>query len=631
MARRVSLTDQPDIVPLNESTLVAAPGRVLVALRAHQLLLALLGCYLALGVVASLLIPPWQSPDEPGHFEYVRNLQLGVADESPEVQRPIIASLYSFHFWQYAGHVPPSLVPLSLTDPSLHLLRQTDKTPLYYWLAGLVSRWTDDTILQLYSIRWLSVLLSALTIPLAYATAREVLPAERAGLALLAAALVVFLPMYEYIGASVNPDNIGAPLAATTVFLAVRTLRGKQPVASAFGAIVVAGLAFWARRSTVACLPWIGLVVGACALGWIWRRLPRVLSIALIGLGCAVALAAVAWPSDAVAAWRAVGSTWGAPRSNLYAYEGLHSLRIARSAGARQAALVELLPDPRVRALVGRPITLDAMVRSASAPVTGSLAMVSNGKRAFQSAFIATPDWQRVTLSYVVPTDTASLYITLAATGPGELFFDRVRVLDAHTGAPAARVSNMGGEEALLWWQQRFPQNRMVQYLMRIIQSAFDGVYSSPEALALYPWFLYQLFSSLYGRFGWMNVGLSDGLYLAVGLVCVGLLLGLTRTWRSAGGLEANQRRALAWMALLVILAIVTLFLEYTPYLYAPTYPQGRYLFPVLVPIVCLLVSGLAQLLPARHDQRGTLVALGLLIGLSAWCWAGVIVPHFYR
>jgi 4-amino-4-deoxy-L-arabinose transferase-like glycosyltransferase len=631
MARRIPLTDQPDVQLLHRRAPLALAERIQTALRAEQLLLALLGCYLVVGLAASLFIPPWQAPDEPPHFAYVRSLQLGVSGDTPDTQRPIIASLYNFRFWDYRGAPAPAQVPASFTAPSLSLFPQIEKTPFYYWLGAHVASWTDDLILQLYSVRWLSVLLSMLAIPLIYATAREILPAERAGMALAAAALVAFLPMYEYIGAAVNPDNLGAPLAAAAILLAVRALRGKQPIAASVGAVLLAALAFWARRSTIVIVPWSLLVAAVCALGWVRRRYSRAALLALVATGLALILAAVVWPSDRAAAWRAVGGDWGATRSDQSAFEGTHSLRIVRSAQTPEALLVQSLPPPRVREVLGRTVLLDAMVRSAGTPTRGALALSVRGGHSASTPFMATGDWQHVALSYVVPTNTLNLDVILIAAGTGELLFDRVQLLAGGTATPATIISNSGGEVVLSWWQQRFQQNQAVQYLTRIIQSARDGVYGSPQALALYPWFLYHMFSSLYGRFGWMNFGLSDQLYLAIGLVCVGLLCGLARVGRRAGGLVPGQRHAITWLALLVVMAVATLLLDYTPYLYTSTYPQGRYLFPVLAPIAALLVSGFAQLLPARYERQGLLSALALLIALDVWSWAGVIVPYFYR
>lgn len=630
MARRISLADRPDATPLRSSVHTSAAERALAALRTHNLLLALIAGYLVIGFGASLLIPPWQSPDEPPHFAYVRGIQLGVSPDSPDIQRPIIASLYAFHFWQYSGVAAPTEIPESFVAPSLHLFPQTEKTPLYYWLSARVIGWTDDLILQLYSARWLAVLLSMATIPLVYATAREVLPRQRQALALVAAALAAFLPMYQYIGAAVNPDNLGAPLAAAAILLTVRALRGKQALPSAIGALLLAALAFWARRSTIVILPWALLAALACIVGWFGRRWSRRVAAALVAAGVVVVAAAALWPGDAPAAWLAHGAPWGAVRSDTAAFEGAYSLRIARGADTGPAQLVQPLPAPRVRALQGRAVLLDAMVRSAGPRAHGSLVLATPGDSE-RAAFAATDKWQRVSISYVVPTATLTLNVVLSADGPGELFFDRVQLLDAGGSAPAALVSDGGGEEALRWWQQRFAQNQVVQYLSRILQSARDGVYASPEAQALYPWFLYNFFSSLYGRFGWMNFGLNDWLYLAIGFGCAALLGGLALAWRRASGLEASRRRALAWLALLAFLAVATPILDYTPYLYFGTYPQGRYLFPVLAPFAALLVSGLAQILPARYERGGILATLALLIALDLWSWAGVIVPHYYR
>ena len=117
----------------------AALERVLADLRAQGLLLALIGCYLAIGLAASLLIPPWQSPDEPTHFEYARGLAIGNTAETPVIQAPIIASFYRYRFWDYRDVPAPNPAPASFSELQRLLLRQTDKAPLYYWLAAAVS------------------------------------------------------------------------------------------------------------------------------------------------------------------------------------------------------------------------------------------------------------------------------------------------------------------------------------------------------------------------------------------------------------------------------------------------------------------------------------------------------------
>src|SRR5690348_11348802 len=69
-------------------------------------------------IVLAVTTPPWQGPDEPKHFEYVRRLidlrdqlwsehrLLRLEDASPDLQRQIIRSMEAHHFWRYAGPVP---------------------------------------------------------------------------------------------------------------------------------------------------------------------------------------------------------------------------------------------------------------------------------------------------------------------------------------------------------------------------------------------------------------------------------------------------------------------------------------------------------------------------------------------
>jgi hypothetical protein len=115
-----------------------------------------------------------------------------------------------------------------------------------------------------------------------------------------------------------------------------------------------------------------------------------------------------------------------------------------------------------------------------------------------------------------------------------------------------------------------------------------------------------------------------------IGLIWVVLLIALIGVWRRASDFGAHGRRAIFWMLLLVVLTIATILLEFAGYLNVRIYPQGRYLFPVLAAIAVLLVSGLAQLLPARHDRAAAAILIVLFLALDLWSWGSVIVPAFY-
>lgn len=637
----VAARAQPAALPKPASSVLI---RALAGLQAQPLLLALVGCYLAVGCLASLLIPPWQSPDEPAHFEYARNVAVGASGETPAVQQPIIASFYRYRFWDFRGVDVPEVAPASFTKLNRLIIRQTDKTPFYYWMAAAASSWTDDVTLQLYSMRWLSVLLSALTIPLAYLIAREALPQARSALALVAAAVVAFLPMYGYIGASVNPDTIGAPLGAATIWLAARGLRGKQPAWMVAGALLCALLAFWARRSSIALIPWALLLVAVWALGYAAHRLPRAFVWAA-GLGLALAVAvALAWPSEQAASWNVFGSQQGPTRSDQVAYAGAHSLRLAGQGQPQPIQLVQPLTPAQLRQLAKQSVIIQAVVRSGAGRVPGQLILSvvpnvgSRDKLRLEQTpventvvpFVATPEWQPIELSATMPAVAQWGNVLLELDGGGELFVDQVQLLDAATRAQPLVLSNAGGEDALLWWQQRYWNNQVVQYLTRILRSARDGIYVSPAALELYPYFLGQMFDSLVGRFGWMSIFLSRTLIYALGAIWLALLAAVAGVWRRDGEFDLARRRVVIWLLLAIVFTIGSIFLEYTSYLFARTYPQGRYLFPVLAAIAALLAVGLAQVLPARHDRVAVAAIIVALIALDIWSWGGVIVPYFY-
>lgn len=600
--------------------------------RINPVLLTLMGFYLVAGFLASLLIPPWQSPDEPTHFEYARGLQAGTLEATPEIQQPIIESFYTFHFWQYRFVDTPDEHPQSFAElrPGL-LLDQTSKTPVYYTLAAQVSRWTDDTVLQLYSMRWLSVLLSSLTIPLVYLAAREVLPSHRMPLALLAAAIIAFLPMYSYMGASVNPDNIGSPLAAATVLCAIRAIRRKQTIVMLGMLLLLAIVTFWARRSAIAIVPWAGLIAALFAFTWSWRHLPRVASVVIIGGAIVLPLIGVAWPGNVTAAWLPHTDVSTPTYTDRYAYDGDQSLRtINNGTVEQQINLEQALSIPRSRSLAGRTVVFQAMMRSSSEPTIGRVAIVNNNNVAEVRVFDATSTWTSVELTYTVPPDTAQLFISLGAEDSGEVLFDHISLHDADTGEQKDVLSNPGGEQVVRWWEEQFSSNSVVWYSSRILQAWRDGIYFSPEAFALYPHFLYQMFASLIGRFGWMNFGLPNSLYLGIGLVYSVFACGLLGVWRRQRGLESTRRLSLIALGSLVVMAVITLVLEYTPALGPSTFPQGRYLFPVLSAIVVLLVSGLAQIVPKHYDRHTVIVGTLLLATIWLWSWFGVIVPHFY-
>ncbi len=146
----------------------------------HFPLYLVLAAYFVVGGLYAARIPAWQAPDEPAHYNYVRQLaQTGAY--------PVIAP--GDYDQQLIGEriAPPGARP----DFPLDAVQYEDhQPPLFYTLAVPVFLAFGGA---LQPLRLLSLLAGALTVVFAYLAVLEILP-RQASVAALAAAFVALLP-----------------------------------------------------------------------------------------------------------------------------------------------------------------------------------------------------------------------------------------------------------------------------------------------------------------------------------------------------------------------------------------------------------------------------------------------------
>ncbi|NJN54331.1 MAG: DUF2142 domain-containing protein [Anaerolineae bacterium] len=175
-------------------------------MRKNAPLLLILAGYLFLGSLFARQTPAWQSPDEPAHYNYVRQLADGrlpvmeVGDYDEAYRNEVIGS----HF---APEYP--IMPITYEDwqPPLYYLLQT---PGFLLSGG-----------SLTAMRLLSLLLGAGVVALAYAAARLLLP-QQEWVAWSTAVLVAFLPQHLSMMASANNDALAELLIAALLLLLLR-------------------------------------------------------------------------------------------------------------------------------------------------------------------------------------------------------------------------------------------------------------------------------------------------------------------------------------------------------------------------------------------------------------------------
>jgi 4-amino-4-deoxy-L-arabinose transferase-like glycosyltransferase len=234
--------------------------------------------YLGVGVLYAIETPDWQVPDEPAHYNYVRQL-------AEEGRFPVLEM--GDYDQYYMGRLTSERFPPEL---SLEAVEYEDhQPPLYYLLATPVYLMFDGALAPL---RLFSVVLGAGVVLLAYAVAAAVFP-TRPLIALGTAAFLAFLPQHVAMMAGVNNDSLAELLIGVILWMAVvdggrRTAarnegrRTKDEARWSVGLGVVLGLGL-ATKTTF--LPIALVVVLAVLLAWwregerAWGRLARTLAL----------------------------------------------------------------------------------------------------------------------------------------------------------------------------------------------------------------------------------------------------------------------------------------------------------------------------------------------------------------
>jgi hypothetical protein len=234
----------------------------------------------------SQITPPFQVPDEPSHFAYVK--QLAEAHALP--------SLHTFAFSPEESQalvdldedpnaiLPPtgaisSLAQQRTLDRHLALAGElpregsnaagvaTSEPPLYYLLETVpyTVGSQGNLLTRLELMRLLSALFAGLTAMFVFLFVRETLPATRA--AWLAGGLsVAFAPLLGFMSGAVNPDSLLFAVSAALFWALARAFRRGLTYrrAAMIGAITAAGLL--TKLNFVGLFP--GVLVGLGILAW---------------------------------------------------------------------------------------------------------------------------------------------------------------------------------------------------------------------------------------------------------------------------------------------------------------------------------------------------------------------------
>jgi 4-amino-4-deoxy-L-arabinose transferase-like glycosyltransferase len=171
--------------------------------------------------------PDWQAPDEPAHYNYVRQ----IADEGklPTLQMGDWNQAYQDALTSY--NFAPALTdcvnpPEGIPCPGLKTVEYEDhQPPLYYLLQAPIYALTDG---DLTAMRLWSALMGAGVIVCAWAVIRIVFP-RWPSVALTGAGFVAFLPQHLAIMGSVSNDALAELVVGLTLLAITRYLGHPRP------------------------------------------------------------------------------------------------------------------------------------------------------------------------------------------------------------------------------------------------------------------------------------------------------------------------------------------------------------------------------------------------------------------
>ncbi len=233
-----------------------------------------LGLALVRGLIYAAVIPPWQSPDETGHFEYawlIANLgRLPAPDDvSPAFERELVGSLYEWRYGELIGRALPGQMPARVGDLPSGIFARQARTVLtgrfsfaYLWQAAFLLLFRhQDLVSQMYVVRLSSVLLNLAIVWLAFLTFLELVP-SRPTLVFLMTSAVVFLPQHTFINSMVGDGVLAELMACLVLYCWVRLFRRGLRVWEIAGIVSGTCIGIWSKATATCLIPVnIGLII----------------------------------------------------------------------------------------------------------------------------------------------------------------------------------------------------------------------------------------------------------------------------------------------------------------------------------------------------------------------------------
>jgi hypothetical protein len=616
------------------------------------LLLLLLALALVRGVIYASVTYPWQVPDEQGHYEYARLMvdqkQIPTSRaESALLQQEVINSMQAFDWWHFVGQpTPQDLPPDFNADPLLRLSRPQvgDEPPLYYLLpaVGYLLTHADSVELQLYAMRFASVLFIVATVWLSYLVAQELF-SDNQLLGIAVPALVALLPMFAYIGAGVNND-VGAAAAASWVFLLLaRLFRRGATWRRAIWLLLATGLALLVKKTNLFLAP--SVVVAAIVyirprlkrgpwLGYLVRGAAAIAGVMLVLL---LVLSRV--PTGDVWAWQERPRPWMQTQSDTFSRTGNFSIHLKDDSVDWTRKLVQTIPPGQMSRVAGKTVTLSAWIRGRGEGQPGML-LIRDSEAETSARFVAGTDWTYVSVSHIIDPRAAFLDVILIAGSDAnesrsDLYLDDIALIsDSGSGNPMNNLLRNGSAEIPQSLVGALPGYLKIYFRIPVDMGdrLFDPRYYTASQIRFYLLSLWFVFRTFWAVFAYLALGVSSAWYYLWAAVTLVAFIGVAtkspriRFWDA----DTGDRSKILFVFGIALLIITLQTLLPMLRLVHSWMPQGRYMFPAIVPVSIFLVLGVRQVFPVKL-RNVSVLALVIIAGVFDFvCLFNYLISYFY-
>lgn len=242
-------------------------------MKSYRYICLILIAYFAIGLSYILLNPLWEAPDEIHHYPMVHYLQTHNLMLPSQAEGTV-------GLWQQEGNQPPLyyLLAAILTSPidtsdintvmrvnphaDIGIIRPDGNVNRLVHNPQQETFPSNGAVLATYILRLFSLILGAGTVYVTYLTARHLFP-DSPEIALASAGINAFIPMFIYISASVNNDNLSNFLANLLVFILISILlKHDKPSLKTYILIgVVAGAGLLSKLNIGLLIPVVAIVL----------------------------------------------------------------------------------------------------------------------------------------------------------------------------------------------------------------------------------------------------------------------------------------------------------------------------------------------------------------------------------